>query len=177
MRARRPFLTARLSLLSLLALPGLLAAPAQAEVPRPTLPAWDAAALTQACDAGLADLAQRVRAIERAEPVAEAPNAADFLAAWNALQIRQEDVEGPVYLFNSVAPDVAVRSAAEACLLRFNTFSTALFQNEAIYRRVVAVTPADAVDAKLKQDLLEAFEDTGVSLSAEPRARMKDILA
>lgn len=149
-------------------------ATAETKTQRPTLPVWNAATLTQACDAGLIKLAQQVAALEKL-PLAEA-NAHTVFGAWNNLQIEQEDVEGPVYLLNNVSPDAEVRSAADSCLIRYNKFSTSLFQNEALYRRVAAVKPGDAVEARLKKDLLEGFEDTGVSLPAEKRARMKQIL-
>ena len=145
-----------------------------AETAHPRLPLWDAAALTQACDSGLVDLAQQVAALEKL-PLASA-NVATVFGAWNALQIRQEDVEGPVYLLNSVSPDVKVREAADACLIKYNKFGAELFQNAALYQRIRAVAPKDAVDAKLKKDLLEGFEDTGVSLPPEQQARMKQIL-
>lgn len=141
---------------------------------RPALPVWNATTLTQSCDAGLSKLARQVAALE-ALPLTDV-NALSVFGAWNDLQIEQEDVEGPVYLLNNVSPDAEVRSAADACLIRYNKFSTSLFQNEALYRRVVAVKPVDAVEAKLKKDLLEGFEDTGVSLPVEKRARMKQIL-
>ena len=145
--------------------------------PRPTIPLWNAAQLKQACDAGLERLAQQVATLERL-PLEQADvRSHSIFGAWNALQIEQEDVEGPVYLLNNVSPDAEVRSAADACLIRYNQFSTGLFQNEALYRRVVAVQPADAVDARLKKDLIEGFEDTGVSLPQEKRARMQQILA
>ncbi len=158
--------------LRIAALLTLFASAAHAEITRPTIPLWDASALTQACDAGLSKLERQVAALEKL-PLAQA-DAQSVFGAWNALQIEQEDVEGPVYLLNSVSPDAAVRSAADACLLKYNKFSTALFQNEALYRRVSAVKP---VDAKLKKDLLEGFEDTGVSLPAKQRVRMQEIHA
>jgi thimet oligopeptidase len=152
-----------------------IAVAASGETARPTIPLWDAEALTQACTTGLVKLGQQVAALEKL-PL-ELSDARSVFGAWNALQIEQEDVEGPVYLLNNVSPDVKVRSAADACLIKYNEFSTTLFQNEALYQHVLAVKPADAIDAKLKKDLLEGFEDTGVSLPAEKRARMKEIHA
>lgn len=153
---------------------GIAAAAAAEAQSSPTIPVWDAASLSAACDRGLDDLHRRVAALE-ALPISEAAPGTVF-AGWNALQIAQEDVEGPVYLLNNVSPNAAVREAADACLLKFNTFGSALYQNGALYERVRAVAPKDAVDAKLKKDLLEAFEDTGVSLPTEKQARMKQIL-
>jgi len=146
----------------------------ETETSRPTIPVWNAAALMLTCDSGLTKLKQQVAMLEKL-PVEQADVNSVF-GAWNALQITQDDVEGPVYLLNNVSPDALVRSAADACLLKYNEFSTGLFQNEALYQRVLAVKPVDSVDAKLKKGLLESFEDTGVSLPPEKRARMKEIL-
>ncbi len=78
-------------------------------------------------------------------------------------------------LLANVHTNKAARDAADACVLRLTTFSTDLFQNEKIYRRVVSVKPKNAIDAKLKKDLLEGFEDTGVTLPTAKRARAKAI--
>jgi len=75
-----------------------------------------------------------------------------------------------------VSPDKAVRDAAEPCMVEFSKYSSDLFQNEKLYNMFKAVEPADAIDRKLRQDLLWAFEDTGVSLPGKKRAQMKSIL-
>lgn len=147
--------------------------PAQAAEPltpsHPGLPVWNATQLTRACDDGLAELARLRTQLQQP--------ASHWLSDWNTLQITQENIEGPVYLLSNVSPDAEVRRAADACLIQYNALSTALFQDASLYRALVAVQPADAVDAKLKKDLLEGFEDTGVTLPPEKRTRMKDILA
>ena len=56
-------------------------------------------------------------------------------------------------------------------------FSTQLFQNEKLYRRVAAIEPADAREAKLKKNLVEGFEDSGVALPPEKRQRAREIAA
>lgn len=154
----------------------------------PTLPVWDAATLTRHCDQELASLHQQLAQLAQPAPGTTAPtaqnisnvpnvsNAPNVLAALNALQIRQEDIEGPVYLLNNVSPAADVRQAADACLLKYNDFSSTLYQNTALYQQIRAVEPQDAIDAKLKQDLLDAFEDTGVVLAESQRQRMKHIL-
>jgi thimet oligopeptidase len=53
---------------------------------------------------------------------------------------------------------------------------TEFMQHEALYRRFLAVKPATAHARKLKRDLLEEFEDTGVALAPEARARAKAII-
>src|SRR3990172_3380486 len=87
-----------------------------------------------------------------------------------------EDTQGPAELLASVSPDPATRAAAEACQLRLTVLGTELLQNEKIYARIQRTAPADAIGRKLRKDVIEAFEDTGVALPPEKRARMKDIL-
>ena len=153
----------------------LAAAAAHAAAPRhPTVPLHTAADIPALCDAGLARARQAVAGLE-ALPLARAGVKTVFHAL-NAMQVAVEDVEGPIYLLSNVSPDKAVREAAEACLLKYSEFGTDWLQSEKLYRRVLAVRAATAVDRKLKKDLTDAFEDTGVALSPEKRARMKDII-
>ena len=56
------------------------------------------------------------------------------------------------------------------------SFHVEVLQNEALFERVRAVTPATPPHARLKKDLIEAFEDSGVALPPEPRARAKAIV-
>src|SRR5206468_11373872 len=48
-------------------------------------------------------------------------------------------------------------------------------KNEALYGRVQAVRPATPAEAQFRKDLVEAFEDTGVTLPPDRRARAKAI--
>jgi thimet oligopeptidase len=141
---------------------------AQAPVKFPVL---DAASIKSTCDAALADGRAAVAALE------SKAGGAGFLAEWNAMQIALEDRTSPISLMLSLHPEKAVRDAAEPCLQKANAFNTELFQNEKIYRRVVAVEPADAREAKLKKNLVEGFEDSGVALPADKRARAREISA
>jgi thimet oligopeptidase len=76
-----------------------------------------------------------------------------------------------------VHPDKAVRDAAEPCLQKVTAFNSELFQNEKIYKRIVAIEPAGARETKLKKNLVEGFEDSGVALPPEKRERAKAIAA
>lgn len=152
-----------------------LAACASLKNDRPTLPVYDSAEkLTAVCEA----------AIERADADAEAirnvPTDAatvdNVLAAWDDLNVHLEDGIGPVYLQAYVHPDADVRAAGEECILAYKRFETGLFQDPDLYERVTAVAVEPGVDAELRRDLLEAFEDTGVALPADKRARAKAIL-
>lgn len=134
----------------------------------------DAGALAAACDNALERAAMDAAAI-RGVPV-ETAGVDNVLAAWDRLNIRLEDGIGPIYLQAYVHPDPAVRTAGEECVLAYNRFETGLFQNPELHARVRAVTAAEAVDAKLRRDLLESFEDTGVALPPAKRARAKAVL-
>ncbi|MBI3150144.1 MAG: Zn-dependent oligopeptidase [Betaproteobacteria bacterium] len=161
-----------LSLIAL-SLAAVLAAPPSSAA-RATLPIYDAEQLTQACDTGLAQAKSLVKRIESV-PLAKA-RVGTVLHQWNRLYIALENLEGPVYILNSVSPEEKVRDAGDKCLIKINVFSTELYQNEKLFERIRAVKARHPVDQKLRQDLLEAFEDTGVALVGEKRARMKDIL-
>ena len=142
---------------------------------RPTLPLMSAEQITSGCASTIVALRQRVEALEQLRK----DSAGDpklLFAEWDALQIAQEDFQGPADLLGNVSPDKAVRDAVEPCKVEFSKFSSDLFQSEKLYRMFKAVTVDDPVDRKLKRDILWAFEDTGVSLPPAKRARMKAIL-
>ncbi len=69
-----------------------------------------------------------------------------------------------------------MRDAAEPCLQKATAFSTELFQSEKLFARVNAIEPAGPHEAKFKKNLLEGFEDSGVSLPAGKRDRAKEIV-
>jgi len=155
--------------LRILAALAALAAVPCVQAARPLVPLYDAAGLTKACDAGIAKARAMIAAMEAK------PGPGAIFAEWNRLSIRIEDVGNPIYLLSNVDPDKAVRDAAEPCLQKFTTLNTDLFQSEKLYRRVQAAHPANAHQAKLRKDLIEGFEDSGVSLPPAKRARAKAI--
>ena len=142
------------------------AAPAPA---RPLVATYDAAKVTRLCDEGIARAKASIARMEAKK------GGAGFFDEWNRLQIEMEDVVNPIYLMGSVHPDKSVRDAADPCLTRFTTLSTELFQSEKLFARVTAAKSASAHQAKLRKDLVEGFEDTGVALAPDKRARAKEI--
>lgn len=56
-------------------------------------------------------------------------------------------------------------------------FITDLFQNEKLYRNMRIMRVNDDEERKLRQDIVSAYEDAGVSLTTEKRNRVKQILA
>ena len=152
-----------------IAIAGLAASTALAADARPLVPSWNAEQVTQACEAGFARARKTIALLEAKR------GAGAIFDEWNRLQIAMEDFANPIYLLSEVHPEKAVRDAAEPCLQKFTTLSTELLQNEKLFRRVRAAKPANAHQAKLRKDLLEGFEDSGVTLPPDKRARAKEI--
>lgn len=157
-------------------LPALVHASSSAAAERPLLPLLSATQIETGCASTIADLRKRVAAFEDL-PKDAARDPKVLFAQWDALQIAQEDFQGPTELLGEVSPDKPVRDAAEPCMVELSKFSSELYQNEKLYNMFKAVLPADAIDRKLRQDILWAFEDTGVSLPRKKRERMKELLA
>jgi len=142
---------------------------ASASATRPLVTVMDAAQISSTCDAALARASETVKKLQ----AKKGDNG--FLKSWNDLQIDLENTGNPLGLMANVHPDKAARDASDACVLKLTSFGTDLFQNEKLYKRVTAVVPKNAIDAKFKKDLIEGFEDTGVTLPLEKRARAKAI--
>ncbi|HVR38889.1 MAG TPA: M3 family metallopeptidase [Thermoanaerobaculia bacterium] len=140
---------------------------------RATIPIHDPEALARAATAGL-DEARRLLARIEAVPLEEA-RAENVLDLWDDIAIVLEDAFGPISLLNSVHPDKAVRDAADVALVQESSFLTEVFQNEAFYKRVQRVDGRNSAQKQLRKDLVEAFEDSGVSLPEEKRQRFREI--
>jgi thimet oligopeptidase len=147
----------------------LVANTAAASTLRPLIGTYDAATVTRLCDEGILKAKAAIAAMEAKK------GGAGFLAEWNQVQMAIEDVVNPIYLMGSVHPEKAVRDVADPCLTKFTTLSTEIFQSEQLFARVKVVKPANPRQAKLKKDLVEGFEDSGVALPPAKRARAKEI--
>src|SRR5690606_31302440 len=138
-----------------------------------TLPILDACTLTAACTQILAEARagfERLAAL----PLADA-TPASVLDEWDRLGQLVENIEGPVSILNNVHPDKAVRDAADEAVRQLAAFQVEIFQNEALFERVQAVSPGTPAEAQFRKDLIESFEDTGVTLPPDRRARAKAI--
>jgi thimet oligopeptidase len=140
---------------------------------RTMLPVLDAVTVRAACTQTIDDAKALVAKFE-ALPVSEA-NPSTVLDAWDDANIAIEDVIGPISVLSNLHPDQKVRDAAQDCLVRYSSFETEMFQNEKLFERLKAVQPATPVQKQWKQDLVESFEDSGVALPKEKRARAKEI--
>ena len=136
---------------------------------RPTATLYDAPGITLACDKVIEQAKKAIAAMEARR------GGAGFFDEWNRLQISLEDVVNPIYLLGNVHPDKAVRDAHEPCLQKYTALSTELFQNERLFKRVQAARPATPAQSKLRKDLIEGFEDSGVALPPDKRKRAKEI--
>jgi len=160
----------RLTLCAILVAVAVPAAAKTAPPKRPAIPIYTSAeGVSIACEGSLAKAGKLVAAMEKKE------GGAGLFSEWNQLQMAIDDQLGPLYLLGETSPLKPVRDATEPCLQKFTTFNTDLLQNERLYKRVQATKPANAHQAKLRKDLLEGFEDSGVSLPADKRARAKQI--
>lgn len=140
---------------------------------RKTLPILDAVTLTKSCTQALREARESIAAMERV-PLDEV-TAENILERWDLDAIELENVAGVVSILNNVHPDRSVREAADACTLELSSFSTELFQSEKLYERVKASAPKTAAQKQLQKDLLEGFEDSGVTLPPGKRKRFKEI--
>ncbi len=141
---------------------------------RVVLPVYGAAQINTVCAAAIAKAQRQIGRIE-ALSVAGL-DSANTIDAWNRMSIDAENAFGPIDLLANVHTDKAARDAAEACILKATEMRTEVMQREALYRRFLAVKPAEPHARKLRRDLLEEFEDTGVALAPEARGRAKAII-
>ncbi|HEX8618070.1 MAG TPA: hypothetical protein VF911_10840, partial [Thermoanaerobaculia bacterium] len=140
---------------------------------RATLPILDSAAVARAAEEAIGRARELLAKIE-ALPL-ERASVESVLDAWDETAIVLEDAFGPISLLNSVHPDKDVRDACDDALLHESSFLTDVFQNEAFYERVARVAADSMAAREMQKQLVEAFEDSGVSLAPEKRKRFKEI--
>lgn len=140
---------------------------------RTILPIHDPVTLDYACRQALETARARLREIEQL-PLEEV-SVQTVLDRWDEIEILVEDVFGAVSLQNEVHPVRGVREMADERMIDLSAFTTEVYQNRALFERVSAVETTTPAEAMLKKDLLEAFEDSGVSLDEEKRRRFREI--
>lgn len=140
---------------------------------RATIPILDAAQVASASAEALEraqDLLRRIESVPLEDVTSER-----VLDVWDDAAIVMEEAFGPISLLNSVHPGKDVRDAADVALVQESSFLTEVFQNEAFYERVRRVVPKSIAARELQKHLIEAFEDSGVSLPPEKRQRFREI--
>lgn len=150
-----------------------LTASAVAAPERPTIPILDAPTLTAACSQAIDDAKAAYAKLETL-PVEQA-SVASVLDAWDDAYIALEDVSGPVATLVNVHPDPKVRDAGRACRVRIASFLGEVHHSDKLYERVNAVRTTNAVELQLKNQIIASFQDSGVSLPKDKRARAKEI--
>jgi len=142
-----------------------------AELPGPAFPTFASpAALDAACQRNVATVGAAIKALERRRP------GPDWLARYDDINALAEDLSGPIFLLSNVHPEKLMRDASEACELRWQDLLSSLAQNERLYQAARRVKPRDAIDREFLKLTLESFEDSGVSLAKDERARAKAIV-
>jgi thimet oligopeptidase len=159
-------------LLSIATIVCAVSASADVAADRTALPILDAPTLTAACTQAISDARARVAKMA-AMPVEGVTS--ELLNEWDAGSVAVENVIGPVAILANVHTDKATREAGENCLVQVSSLGTEIYQNEELYKRVAAVKPSGPVQEKLKRDLMDGFEDSGVTLPKDKRARAKEI--
>ncbi len=167
--------TVRNLLLAFSLLPAFSFATAPDLSSRPLIPILKAEEIMPRCERGLAELQKKERALSSAKDL-NRHGASAIFRYWNDLQTSAEDLYGPVGLLMHVSPDPEVRKNAAPCLVKATRFATQLFQNHKIYAHIKNTTPNTPEEEKLRQDILDGFDDTGVSLPPKKQARMQLIV-
>ncbi|WP_152543414.1 MULTISPECIES: hypothetical protein [unclassified Methylibium] len=162
------FLSRLLRLSSCVALFGVSGWSAAADTAPYVFPSYrDGAAVKARCDRTLREIEAQARRIA----AGRGPDG--VLIEIDRLGQTVDDSLSPVFFLANVHPDKPVRDAAEACELRYQAFTSRLYQNPRIYRRLQALQPVDAIDRQMRADLLASFEDAGVGLPAAKRDRAR----
>ncbi|WP_428423836.1 M3 family metallopeptidase [Methylibium sp.] len=157
-----------LRLLCCTVLSSLCAASPAADAGPDVFPSYgDAAAVKARCDATLREVQAQTRRI------AAGTGQGGVLIELDRLGQLVDDHLGPVFFLSNVHPTKAVRDAAEACELRYQAFTSRLYQNAKIYARLQRLRAGDAIDTQMRTDLLASFEDAGVGLPAQRRERAR----
>ncbi len=145
-----------------------------ADTTRSTLPKFQAKDIPALCDANIKKIQNDLSAFEQ-KNIKKNAKAAPVLAEWDQVFSKFEDFYGPIGLYSNVDPDEALRKAAEDCEIKISEFQTSVFQNPKLYEQIKKLKTNDEIEKKYRQDILDSFENTGVQLTAEKRARLKAI--
>ncbi|OTG80542.1 Zn-dependent oligopeptidase [Acinetobacter sp. ANC 5054] len=141
---------------------------------RSTLPKFKAQDIPALCDAKIQQVQTELNAFEK-KSIKKNAKAAPVLAEWDQIFAKFEDFYGPIGLYSNVDPDEALRKAAEDCEIKISEFQTSVFQNPKLYEQIKKLKTNDDIDKKMRQDILDGFENTGVQFTPEKRARLKAI--
>ena len=140
---------------------------------RTTLPILDDVTVAAACKQTLLEAKANLARLETV-PLEQA-TVQSILDPWDDVNIAVENVVGPAAILANVHPDKKARDAAQDCLIKTSEYETEVYQNEKLFQRVSAVRNTTGAQARLRTLLIESFEDSGVALPTDKRARAKEI--
>jgi len=136
----------------------------------PQIPILNALEIEARCEIVLADVHHRQSAME------SQPKPEGVLREWNRLSLAERELVGPLYYLANVSPDKATRQAADDCTEKFAAFDSQLSQSEALFKRVRDVHTVTEHERVNRQELMDQFDDAGVTLPVDKRARAKEIV-
>jgi len=140
----------------------------------PRLPVFDSVAqMQQACESMLSLREQEMDEL-KALPL-EQGTQETVLGAWDDMLIHYRDVAGSLALHAALDPDEAMRETAEHCRTRAGQLQGEQYQDKAVYERIQAAVPQRWEAIKLRNDLLRAFENSGVALEDDRRSQLRVI--
>jgi thimet oligopeptidase len=160
----------KISLICAAGIGGLSSAPLLAATPT-LLTSATVASVNARCSAVIKSVAAQTLNIEKLS-AEQSPQA---FAALNQMSLDLGNLDGEVSILGGVHPNKKVRDASEACSVKIAADQTARQQRPKLYAVVKALQPRDEIETKLRQDLIDAFEDTGVQLPAAQKTRFKAI--
>lgn len=138
---------------------------------RVTIPLISADELPAWCDQQLKTSKQKISAFSQTT----FKDPTKILSEWDRTISYFDKFHSPLDFLSNVSPDATFRKNAEACLIKVDQFNTEIYQNPKIYQRIKASKPADQIDEKYKQDILDAFENNGIQLPITQQKRVKEI--
>ena len=146
-----------------------------ADTQRSTLPKFQVKDIPTQCDAKIAGTKAKLAEFAKLKLKNNAP-ASDVLAKWDEIFSDFSDFANPINLYSNVDPNAELRKTTEDCEVKLSQFQTEVYQNSGLYQQIKKSKADNEIDKKYRQDILDAFEDTGVQLTAEKQARLKVIL-
>ena len=156
---------------------GMMGHQATAATVEPTIPLLTLQDVTTECAPHIKRFKSAVSQLEQ-YPLnpRQATSNTGWFKAWNRFNADFENYANPIGFLSNVAPDAAFRKAADDCQIQISQFNTDLYQNRKLYEQFKASRGFDAISAKLRRDMLTAFEDTGINLTTQQQARYKAIV-
>jgi len=101
----------------------------------------------------------------------------NLMIPMDALDDKIERFWSPLSHLHAVVNSKELRACYQACLPKFSAYEASILQNETLYRALKSLskTHLSSVESHILTDQIQAFELSGVSLSAEKKSRFEAI--